>query len=70
MRLRKAALRHPYLAKQLAELQEKTESLAMQHDTFSRNTRGQLREVFEALRELTTLPELAQTAYRVCDASG
>ena len=29
----------------------------MQHDTFSRNTRHQLRQVFEALHELTALPE-------------
>ena len=32
----------------------KTESLDIQHDTFSRNTRNQLRQVFDALRELTT----------------
>ena len=70
VRLREAAVQHKDLAERLSSLEEKTESLAMQHDTFSRNTRGQLREVFEALRELTTLPELAQTAYRVCDASG
>ena len=31
----------------------------MQHDTFSRNTRNQLRQGFEALRELTALPEAA-----------
>ena len=31
----------------------------MQHDTFSRNARNQLRHVFEALRELTALPEAA-----------
>ena len=57
VRLREAALQHQDLAKQLTELQDKTESLAMQHDTFSRNTRAQLRQVFDALRELTTPPE-------------
>ena len=31
----------------------------MQHDTFSRNTRNPLRQVFEALRELTALAEAA-----------
>ena len=41
------------------KLEEKTELLGMQHDTFSRNTRNQLRQVFEALRELTALPEAA-----------
>jgi hypothetical protein len=29
----------------------------MNHDTFSRNTRAQLREVFDALRELMTPPD-------------
>ena len=29
----------------------------MQHDTFSRNTRVQLKQVFDALRELMTPPE-------------
>lgn len=57
VRLREAAVVHQDLARQLVELQEKTESLAMSHDTFSRNTRNQLRQVFDALRELTTPPE-------------
>jgi ORF6N domain len=48
---------HQDLAKQLAELQDKTESLAMSHDTFSRNTRNQLKQVFDTLRELMTPPE-------------
>ena len=60
VRLREAAVQHQDLARQLAELQEKTESLAMQHDTFSHNTRNQLRKVFDALRELTTPPEPAK----------
>jgi hypothetical protein len=45
------------LAKQLSELQDKTESLAMSHETFSRNTRNQLKQVFDTLRELMTPPE-------------
>ena len=45
------------LAKRLAELKEKTEALAMNHDTFSRNTRNQLKQVFDALRELMTSPD-------------
>lgn len=57
VRLREAALHHKDLAERLSSLEEKTESLAMQHDMFSRNTRVQLRQVFEALRELTTPPE-------------
>jgi arsenate reductase-like glutaredoxin family protein len=51
---------HQDLAKQLSELQDKTESLAMSHETFSRNTRNQLRQVFETLRELMTPPEPPQ----------
>lgn len=57
VRLRELATSHSDLAKRLAELEEKTESLAMSHDTFSRNTRHQLKQVFDALRELMTPPE-------------
>ena len=57
VRLREAALQHRDLAQQLSELQDKTESLAMSHDTFSRNTRAQLKQVFDALRELMTPPD-------------
>jgi hypothetical protein len=57
VQVRMMAATHLDLAKQLAELQDKTESLAMQHDTFSRNTRNQLKQVFNALRELMTPPD-------------
>jgi len=57
VRLREAAVLHKDLADRLSSLEEKTESLAMSHDTFSRNTRNQLRQVFDALRELTIPPE-------------
>ena len=57
VRLREAAIEHKDLAQQLTELQDKTESLAMQHETFSRNTRNQLKQVFDTLRELTMPPE-------------
>ena len=57
VRLREAAVLHKDLAERLASLENKTESLAMSHDTFSRNTRAQLRQVMDALRELTTPPE-------------
>lgn len=33
------------------------ERLELGHDTFSRNTRAQLKQVFDALRELMTPPE-------------
>lgn len=57
VRLRQAAALHEDLAKRLAELEMKTEGLALSHDAFSRNTRNQLRQIFEAMRELTTPPE-------------
>ncbi len=57
VQVRAMAATHQDLAKQLAELQDKTESLAMSHDTFSRNTRAQLKQVFDALRELMTPPD-------------
>ncbi len=57
VRLREAAVLHKDLAERLSSLEEKTEALAMSHDTFSRNARNQLRQVFEALRELTVPPD-------------
>ena len=57
VRLRELAATHGDLAKRLDELEHKTEALAMAHDTFSRNTRVQLKQVFDALRELMTPPD-------------
>lgn len=57
VRLRELAATHDDLAKRLAELEDKTEALSMNYDTFSRNTRAQLKQVFDALRELTTPPD-------------
>jgi hypothetical protein len=56
VRLRELVTSHGELAKRLAELEYKTEALAMNHDTFIRNTRNQFKEVFAALKELTTPP--------------
>lgn len=57
MRLRELAATHGNLAQRLDQLEQKTEGLAMSHDTFSRNTRNQLQQVFDALRELMTPPD-------------
>ncbi|MBX7228119.1 MAG: ORF6N domain-containing protein [Burkholderiaceae bacterium] len=57
VRVRALAATHSDLAKRLAELEHKNEALAMQQDTFSRNTRSQLKQVFDALRELMTPAE-------------
>lgn len=56
VRVRELAASHSELAKRLSELEEKTERLSMQHDNFSSNTRNQLKQVFDALRELMTPP--------------
>ncbi len=57
VRLRQAASTHADLAKRLAELEMKTESIELSHDTFSRNTRLRLKQVFDAIRELMTPPD-------------
>jgi ORF6N domain len=56
VRLRHAAIEHADLAKRLTELEDKTERLDLAHDTFNRNTRAQLKQVFQALRELAEKP--------------
>ena len=48
---------HGDLAKRLVELEQKTEGLALTHDTFSRNTRVQLKQLFDAVRGLMTPPD-------------
>ena len=57
VRVRALAATHGDLAKRLAELEDKTEALAMNQDSFSRNTRTQLKQVFDALHELMTPPD-------------
>jgi hypothetical protein len=57
VQLRAMAATHLDLAQQLAQLHDKTESLAMSHDIFSRNTRAALRRVFDELKELKTPPD-------------
>lgn len=52
--LREALSTNADVAKRLAELEMKTESLELSHDTFSHNTRLQLRQLLDAVRELTT----------------
>ena len=57
VRLRQAASLHEDLARRLSEIEEKTERLELSHDMFSRNTRNQLRQLFEAMRALTVPPD-------------
>ena len=57
VRMRELATVHADLAKRLDELEQKTEAIALAHDTFSRNTRLHLKQLFEAIRELMTPPD-------------
>jgi len=57
VQLREVLASNTELAKRLDELEQKTEAMSMQHDTFARNTRAQLKQVFDAIRELMTPPE-------------
>ncbi len=57
IQLRQLLASHQELAKRLDELENKTEILSVQHDNFAQNTRVQLKQVFEAIRELRAMPE-------------
>lgn len=57
VRLRETLTSTRDLAQRLADLEEKTEAQALQHDTFAHNTRTQLKQVFEAIRQLMTPPD-------------
>jgi len=57
VRLRETPTAYKELAAKLAELEQKTEALALRHDTPAANTRAQLRQVFDAIREWMSPPE-------------
>jgi hypothetical protein len=57
VRLREPLAAHKDLAAKLQVLEKRTEALALKHDSFAANTRLQLRQVFEAIRELMRAPE-------------
>ncbi len=57
VRVRELAATHGDLASRLNELEEKTEALSLQHDAFAHNTRAQLKQVFEAIRQLMIPPD-------------
>jgi ORF6N domain len=57
VRLKAASASYAELAKRLDELEDKSEGLALSHDTFSRDTRAQLKQLFDALRALMAPPE-------------
>lgn len=57
VRMRQLATDHAELAAKLNALEKKTDRLALGQDTFNRNTRQQLQQVFDTLRALMTPPE-------------
>jgi len=57
VRLREVLASNKELSKRLDDLEQTTEAMALQHDSFARNTRAQLKQVFDAIRELMTPPE-------------
>jgi len=54
VRLREVLASNKELAKRLDILEQTTEALSIQQDSFARNTRAQLKQVFDAIRELMT----------------
>lgn len=54
VRLRELVLSNKDLAQRLDELENKADLMELKHDTFEHNTRVQLKQVFEAIRELMT----------------
>lgn len=60
VQLREVLATHKELAARLAELESKTELLSLKHDTLAGNTRAQLKQVFEAIRQLMAPPESAK----------
>jgi len=60
VQLREVLASHRDLALKLGELEHKTELMSVQHDAFAQNTRAQLKQVFNAIRELMTPTEPAK----------
>lgn len=56
VRLREVLASSRELSAKLDALEQKTELLSLQHETFAGNTRAQLKQVFEALRQLMAPP--------------
>jgi hypothetical protein len=57
VRLPELAAAHGDMAKRLDELEAKTEALTLSHQAFGRETRAQIKHVFDALRALMTPPD-------------
>jgi hypothetical protein len=57
VRLREVIISNKELALRLDELENKTELMSLKTDTFEHNTRVQLKQIFDAIRELMAPPE-------------
>lgn len=57
VRLREVIVSNKELALRLDELESKADLMSVQHDTLAHNTRVQLKQVFDAIRELMTPPD-------------
>lgn len=57
VKLREMIVSNKDLAHRLEELENKADLIEVKHDTFEHNTRVQLKQVFEAIRELSAPPE-------------
>jgi hypothetical protein len=60
VRLREMIVTNKELALRLDDLEHKTELMSLKHDTFEHNTRVQLKQIFDAIRELMAAPEPAK----------
>ena len=58
VQVRQLLANHRELATRLNELEEKTEAMSLKQDSFAKNTRVQLKQMFDALRELMQPPEI------------
>ena len=56
VRLREVIVSNKELAQRLDELENKAKLLSLKNDTFEHSTRVQLKQVFDAIRELMTAP--------------
>lgn len=57
VRVRELAATNGDVAQRLDELERKTEALTVRHGTFENNTRTQLKQIFEAIRQLMIPPD-------------
>ena len=56
VRLREMIVTNKEVTQRLDELETKADLIELKHDTFEHNTRVQLKQIFEAMRELMAAP--------------